>query len=117
MKYKISSYSIYEKKANKGIFSSLLIFGGIIDAILIVGGITAAVVLRNQWLFNSGCSETNNYNTDVKTDDIASLINTTITVTGTTPETNNSITRVTTDYIVNIESATDMAVIEIKLFL
>ena len=66
---------------------------------------------------NSGCSETNNYNTDVKTDDIASLINTTITVTGTTPETNNSITRVTTDYIVNIESATDMAVIEIKLFL
>ena len=100
-----------KKKANKGICSSLLIFGGIIGAVFLGWGITAAVLFRNQWLFNSGCSETNNNITDVKTDDIESVINTIITVTDTTGETNNNSTYVINGDTVNIGSVTDTTVI------
>ena len=124
MKHKISSYSssedyssYKEKKGKKGICRSLLIFGGIIGAVLLGGGITAAVLFRNQWLFTSGCPETNNNNTNVKTDDIESVINTTITVTGTTAETINNSTYVKTGDIINIGSVIDTTVIESELFL
>ena len=124
MKHKISSYSSSEdyssyekKKPKKGICRSLLIFGGIIGAVLLGGGITAAVLFRNQWLFTSGCPETKNNNTNVKTDDIESVINTTITVTDTTAETINNITDVKTEAIVTIGIVTDATVIEGELFL
>ena len=68
-------------------------------------------------MFNSGCSETINKITYVKTDDIESVISTTITVTDTIAETINNITDVKTDDWINIGGVTDTTVIESELFL